>query len=82
VTAVLPAVEPVYDPRRLASMVMLALVDEGVPVAVRSAERVFEECARLLRTLGVEAVDDYAEVRQDLTYLLISSIDGRELRRA
>lgn len=57
-TAVLPAVEPVYDPKRLASAVMLHLVREGVPVAVRSAERVFEECSRLLRTLGVEAVDD------------------------
>jgi hypothetical protein len=58
VTAVLPVVAPAYDPQRLASVVMLHLVREGVPVEVRSAERVYEQCDRLLRTLGVEAERD------------------------
>jgi hypothetical protein len=61
VTAVLPVVEPVYDPKLLAAVVMLHLAHEGVPVFVGSAERVFEDCGRLLRHLGVEA-EDNAEV--------------------
>jgi hypothetical protein len=61
VTAVLPAVEPAYDPKLLAAVVMLHLAREGVPVVVGSTERIFEDCGRLLRHLGVEAEDD-AEV--------------------
>lgn len=64
-TAVLPALEPVYDAKLLAAFVMMHLAHEGVPVVVRSAERVFEECARLLRLLGVEAEQD-AEVLADV----------------
>lgn len=48
----------VYDPRAVVAMVMRQLLAERVPVEVSSAGRAFEAAERLLRTLGVEGVDE------------------------
>lgn len=54
-TADLPP-EPVYDPLALVGQVMRLLEQDRVPVSVNSLERAVEDAQRLLRDLGVEAV--------------------------
>lgn len=49
--------QPAYDPVLVLATVLRLLADDRVPVSVRSYDRSLESAQRLLRDLGVEALD-------------------------